>query len=77
MTTITKRAKRYTTPVAQLRRWRSRGGQYALVEIVSTLGLPSRYVVIERLPNGNEHIVSRHRSRRPAERRLARLHEGE
>ena len=74
MAAIVKRARKYETSVAKFRRWRSTCGQFALVEITSTLGLSKRYVVVERHGNGNESVVSRHRKRRAAERRLAQLH---
>jgi len=70
----TRRARRYESDVARFRRWPAAGGgNLALIEIRSKLGLPTRFVIVERLPSGNERIVSRHRKRTAAHRRLQRL----
>jgi len=71
--TIARRARRSENDVAKFRRWPTAGGNLALIEIRSKLGLPTRFVIVERLPTGNERIISRHRRRRAAQRRLARL----
>ena len=70
--TITKTPRRYSTEVAAIRCWRVKHAPYELVEIRSLYGLPRRYLVIERLPNGNERVVSQHRRRQAAERVLRR-----
>lgn len=70
---LTRRARRYESDVAKFRRWKAASGALELVEVQSKFGLPTRYLVITRLPTGSERILSRHRKRRAAERRLERL----
>lgn len=70
---IKKRATVRATVVAQIRTWRSLDAPLAVKEIKSYFGLGTRYVVTRRHPNGNEEIVSRHRTREAAENSLAKL----
>ena len=69
MITWAKRAAIRRTATGRLRRYRALGQPYAVVELQSQLGLPRRWLAIQRLPNGNELIIGRHRTRRAAERR--------
>lgn len=78
MTTATRiefsrRAKITTTAAARLRRWRCRSAPLAVVEVQSLFGLPTRYLVVRRLPNGNKRVVSKHRKQAPALRAGRRL----
>lgn len=70
---ITRRARRYENEVATFRRWKATTAALELVEVRSKFGLPTRYLIIARLPCGNERILSRHRQRRAAERRLTKI----
>ena len=65
---LVKTPQRYHTPTAYFRRWRVKGTERYLVEVNSKLGLPQRYLVVEKSPNGNELVISRHRSKRAASR---------
>ena len=73
MIQLAKRARRKQTPVANIRTWQTADKRWAVDEIKSRYRLPTRYLVVERLANGNERIVSRHRKRRAAERALCRM----
>jgi hypothetical protein len=65
---LSRRAKIRRTAYATFKRWTD--GHYCLIEIESLLGLGTRWVVTHRLPNGNETIVSYHRMRSAAEKRI-------
>lgn len=67
---LTKRAKRTESSAASFRRWRDVESDLHLVEVKSKLGLPSRWLVVRQLNNGNEMVVSRHRKRSGAMRQL-------
>jgi hypothetical protein len=71
--TLAKRARVLLTTTARIRTWPTPDGRYALEEIESLLGFPRRYIVAERLPNGNELPISHHRKRSAAIKRLQAL----
>ena len=66
------RAKCRLTPTARIRCWQSVDGRFAIEEVTNLFGLPRRILAVERLANGNERILSRHRTRPAAIRALAR-----
>lgn len=68
MIEFTKRTTIRRTEVANLRRWQSCCGRFAVIEIKSLLGLTRRYLAIERRTAG-EAIIGRHRTKNGAERR--------
>jgi hypothetical protein len=68
-----KRARLTISPTAKIRTWSTPDGRYALAEINSLLGLGRRYLVVRKLPNGNELIESSHRKRNAAMLKLDRL----
>lgn len=70
---ITRRARCYENDIARFRRWKATSSALELVEVRSKFGLPTRYLIITRLPCGAERILSRHRQRRAAERRLTKI----
>lgn len=63
---LTTRARRRTTISASIRSWRSQDGRYSVEEVNSLLDDYRYYLVTQRLPNGNQVIVSRHRKRTAA-----------
>lgn len=65
------RSKRRTTATGIIRQWRSE--DYLVAEVKSLYGLPTVYLVIEQLSNGNQVIRSRHRKREAARRQLERF----
>lgn len=69
---IARRATKVMTDVAQIRRWRCNAAPLVLAHVRSLFGLGSRWLVIARLTNGNEFILSRHRERGPATKALER-----
>lgn len=60
-----RRAKRYTTATALVRRFNSSDGRFAVCEVRSLFGLPLRVLAIRRTAHG-EHVISRHRKLRRA-----------
>ena len=70
---FSKRCRTRTTPTAIIRSWAARDAPILVEEIRSRLGLPTRYLVIRKLPNSNQTIVSRHRLRSAAFTAAARL----
>lgn len=71
--TLTRRARKRTTLTAEIRRWLSLDGRYAVDEVNSIYGLPRRYLTVQRLPNAQECVLSRHRKRSAAVRVLEQL----
>lgn len=69
---LSSRATKRLTAAAVIRTWQTKDRRYAVEEIKSLFGLPTRYLVVERLANGNEAIISEHRKREPAVEALAR-----
>jgi hypothetical protein len=51
--------------VAVISRWSSDNG-LALVKVQSTLGLGTRWLVVERVKGGGEYVLSRHRKKSAA-----------
>jgi hypothetical protein len=66
MAEFVKRAKRRVTELSEIRSWRSKDDRYVIEEVKSLYRLPTRYLVVRRLENGNEEIVSKHRTLRAA-----------
>lgn len=62
-----KRAKKKETESAVFRRWASTDGAYAVIEVTSKLGLPKRYLLVRAAGNGNEIVISRHRTKARAQ----------
>lgn len=56
------------TETSVLRRYAAADGPFVVVECQSLLGLPRRYLAVQRMPNGNECVLSRHRTKRAAAR---------
>lgn len=76
-----RRATVRRTEVAILRRYKSIGGRFAVVQVKSTLGLPMRWLAIERdTETSNEVVISRHRTsgaaRQSCESRCRRQRKG-
>lgn len=68
---IAKRAIKYQTPTAVIRRWPARfqdaqDAIYSILEVKSLYGLPKRFLVVQKLREGGEVVVSRHRKRNSA-----------
>jgi hypothetical protein len=66
-----RRAEKRETVTAIIHRWLY-GPGFAVDEIKNKFKLPTRYVVVRRLPGG-EHVVSRHRNRTAADRIASRF----
>lgn len=65
------RARIRRLPYAILKRYPQ--GRFALIGIQSLVGLPGRWIVAERLENGNELVRAEHRSKKAALKSLERL----
>lgn len=70
---LTRRAKKRLTPTATIRRWTSQEASYALDEVASLYGPPRAYLVIRKLPGGQECVLGRHRKRVAAVKVLERI----
>lgn len=70
---LASRAKKRFTLTATIRRWTVSDAPYALDEVNSLYGLPRRYLVVQRLPCGQECVLSRHRKRAAAVKVLERF----
>lgn len=66
----TRRATVTRTEVATLRRWRA--GEYSLIEVKSTLGLPKHWLVTQQLDQG-EIVIGRHRRKDAALKTMHKL----
>ncbi len=73
---LARRAKKYQTSTAVIRRWACQTQQdalYSLLEVTSLYGLPRRYLVVQKLREGGEVVISRHRKRTSAVKVLQRV----
>lgn len=68
LTTIdfTRRAKVRETAAGTNRTYRSRCGEFAVIEC-RPLGYPRQWLAVQCLSNGNQSIISRHKTRAGAE----------
>jgi hypothetical protein len=67
------RARKRETDTAVIRRWSATNAPIAVDEIHSKLALTKRSLVVRRLPNGNEEVVSRHHKTTAAKRAAGQL----
>jgi hypothetical protein len=64
--TIQRRGKKRQTPTATITAWRILGTPLIVEQIDNRFGLPRYFILAERLENGNEQIISRHRQKTAA-----------
>jgi len=72
---FTTRATVRMTLTARIRSWRAKDAPYLLEEIKSLYGLSTRFLLVRRLPSGNQYVVSRHRKRTAALKAAHRVSE--
>lgn len=70
---LASRARKRETAVATIRRWSATNAPIAVDEIKSKLKLSTRSLVVRRLPNGNETVISRHHKTTAAKRAACQL----
>lgn len=70
---LASRAKLRETDVATIRRWLAVNAPIAVDEIKSKYDLAQRSLVVRRLPNGNEQVISRHYKTDAAKRAACQL----
>lgn len=70
---FTKRAAVRVTDTARIRTWRALDAPFVVEKIESLYGLTPRVLLIQRLANGNEAVISRHRKTEAARKAAERM----